>query len=288
VIENSGIRSVGVVGSGLMGRQIALNTAKHGFKVRLTDTFPKSLNDAESWASAYLKGRVEKGKMTAGEAEGIVSRLRFEPDLAKALEGADLVIETVIEDEDAKRKILREVDRMVGRNCLIATNSSYFPSSLFKNDVSNPGRLANLHYFNPALVMELIEIVVGEHTSPETADALMAFSRESGKSPTLVKKEIDGFIVNRISKAIFQEGLYLYEGSYASMEDIDTAIEKGLNHPMGPFRLMDLVGLDFYFLVLKRQFEQSGVKPSGYDLLREKVEAGAFGRKSGKGWYDYA
>ena len=287
-MENSGIRTVGVVGSGLMGRQIALNTAKSGFTVRLTDAFPESLQDAEKWASAYLKGRVEKGRMTAGEADVVASRLRFEPDLAKALNGADLVIETVIEDEDAKRKVLGDVDRLVGKDCLIVTNSSFFPSSLFKNDVSNPARLANLHYFNPALVMELIEVVVGEHTSEKTADTLMAFSRQSGKTPTLVRKEIDGFIVNRISKAIFQEGLFLYEGGYASLEDIDAAIEKGLNHPMGPFRLMDLVGLDFYFLVLKRQFDRSGVKPAGYDLLKEKVEAGRFGRKSGGGWYDYA
>ena len=287
-MENSGIRTVGVVGSGLMGRQIALNTAKSGFTVRLTDAFPESLQDAEKWASAYLKGRVDKGRMTAGEADVVASRLRFEPDLAKALNGADLVIETVIEDEDAKRKVLGDVDRLVGKDCLIVTNSSFFPSSLFKNDVSNPARLANLHYFNPALVMELIEVVVGEHTSEKTADTLMAFSRQSGKTPTLVRKEIDGFIVNRISKAIFQEGLFLYEGGYASLEDIDAAIEKGLNHPMGPFRLMDLVGLDFYFLVLKRQFDHSGVKPAGYDLLKEKVEAGRFGRKSGGGWYDYA
>ncbi|NLE20927.1 MAG: 3-hydroxyacyl-CoA dehydrogenase family protein, partial [Clostridiales bacterium] len=157
-MENSGIRTVGVVGSGLMGRQIALNTAKSGFTVRLTDAFPESLQDAEKWASAYLKGRVEKGRMTAGEADVVASRLRFEPDLAKALNGADLVIETVIEDEDAKRKVLGDVDRLVGKDCLIVTNSSFFPSSLFKNDVSNPARLANLHYFNPALVMELIEV----------------------------------------------------------------------------------------------------------------------------------
>ena len=160
-------------------------------------------------------------------------------------------------------------------------------SSLFKNDVANPSRLANLHYFNPALVMKLVEVVKGEHCSQETADSLMAFCRATGKTPILLNREVDGFVVNRILQAINDEARWLVQEGYCSYEDVDIACENGLSHPMGPFRLNDLTGIDVTLNVMDRRYELLGEKPIGYDMIKSMVEEGRLGKKVGRGFYDY-
>ncbi|MDL2302199.1 3-hydroxyacyl-CoA dehydrogenase family protein, partial [Lachnospiraceae bacterium OttesenSCG-928-D06] len=175
------------------------------------------------------------------------------------------------------------------KDAIIASNSSFIPSSLFVEDIEGAERLCNLHYFNPAMLMKLVEIVKGEHTSDETVEALKAFVKAIGKEYILVKKEIEGFVVNRLLRAVQNEAFFLYDQGIASFEDIDIGAEKGLNYPMGPFRLLDLAGIDICYMNRQKTYEKTGCpedKPPKF--LEEKYKKGEFGRKSGKGWYDYS
>ena len=144
-----------------------------------------------------------------------------------------------------------------------------------------------MHYFNPALVMKLVEVVQGEHTADETVQAIVDFAIKTGKTPIRVKNEIDGFVVNRILRAIRDEAFYLIEQDICTPEDLDIGVELGLGHPMGPFRLLDLTGLDLNYLSSERRYQETGVKPAGYDIVKAKYEAHEWGRKTGKGFYEY-
>ncbi|MPM75799.1 putative 3-hydroxybutyryl-CoA dehydrogenase [bioreactor metagenome] len=271
-----------------MGQQIALNAAQCGYPVALTDSFPAALEKAETWAKGYVAGRVAKGKMTENQAADAQKNITFVPQLADAVQDADLIIEAIIEDRAIKEKLFTDLNKLVAKDVILATNSSFMVSSLFAGCVENPGRLANFHYFNPALVMKLVEVVQGPHTSEETVQVLMDFARKNGKTPIWVRKEIDGFIANRLLRAVKNEACFLLEEGVATAQEIDTAAENGLNYPMGPFRLMDLTGVDLAYLASKRVLDETGVKQPGFDKIKEKYEAGEWGRKSGKGWYDYS
>ena len=281
------IKNVCVVGGGMMGRQIALNTAKYGYTVWLTDVNADVCASAQQWKEEYLAGRIAKGRMTEEEVADIKARLHITGDLAEAAKDADLVIEAIFEDENAKHDIFRKLNAIVRKDTLLTTNSSTMVSSIFVGDVDDPSRLANLHYFNPALVMELIEVVKGEHTSEETAQALMEFSRSTGKQPVLLRKEVEKFIVNRIISAIANEAYWLVENGYCTPQDVDMACEKGAGHKMGPFRSKDLTGIDRNFLMMQAQFDATGEKPVGYDLLKAQYDQGRYGQKTGHGFYDY-
>ncbi len=276
-----------VIGGGAMGRQIALNTAIHGYEVVVCESFPAARESAESWKEEYLAGRIAKGRMTQEQVDGIKSRFSITDDLEAACKDADIVIEAIIEDKQAKSDLLGKVSKLVRPDTVIATNSSFMVSSTFADVVDHPERLANLHYFAPALVMKLVEVVGGEHTSQETMDKLMEFGRSTGKTPARVKKEEDGFIVNNILKAIKEEAYRLVNEGVCSLEDLDTAVELGLGHPMGPFKIDDMNGLDVRYNVLKRRYEETGVKSHGYDMIAKLYEQGRYGKKTKHGFYDY-
>ena len=282
------IRNVTVIGGGLMGRQIALNTAIYPFNVTLYDNNPAMRDAVKAWTEEYLAGRVAKGRMTQDQVDGIKARFCVADSLEEAAKDADLVIEAIVERADVKSALFRQLDKVVRADTIIATNSSAMPSSRFKDDVSNPGRLVNLHYFNPALVMKLTEIVSGDHTSAETTQAMFDFSLATGKKPIRVNREIDGFIVNRVLGAIYRESRWLVEEGYCSYEDLDTACEYGLNHPMGPFRLNDLTGIDLSYDMMKATYDRTGQKPIGFDQIKELYDKGWYGKKSGRGFYDYS
>jgi 3-hydroxybutyryl-CoA dehydrogenase len=226
--------------------------------------------------------------MTARQADAARKRIVFTPDLEEAVEGADYVIEAVVEVLEIKRKLFAVIDRMVPKHTILATNSSTFVSSLIADATKRPSKVVNLHFFNPALVMKLVEVVKGPHVSEETADISFRLCEKLGKVPVVIQKEVEGFLLNRIFRAIYHEALWLVDMGVATVEDVDKACVYGAGHPMGPFRLMDLTGIDLNYTIQMEKFRQTGRlddRPS--PSVVEKVSKGHYGEKSGKGWYDY-
>lgn len=278
---------VAVAGSGTMGSQIAMVAALAGYDVVLQDIAKESLTKANDMLQARMKRDVEKGRRTPEEVEEAFLRLEFTTDVNK-MKDAEIVIEAVIENLDVKRELFKQLSEITKRDAILATNSSTIVSSKLADIVENPARVCNIHFFNPALVMEMVEVVKGPHTSDETAEKAMAFVRSIGKTPVLLKKEISGFIANRILGKVFDEAVFLYENGYATHEEIDLICKKALNHPIGPFELMDLVGIDVSYNARLQRYRESGDerdKPA--KLLEEKVKKGELGRKTGKGFYTY-
>jgi 3-hydroxybutyryl-CoA dehydrogenase len=282
------LKNVCVVGAGNMGHQIALQCALCGFKTVSTDVIPAVLEKAEKFADDYLAGRVQKGKLTeeaAKKARGLIS---FTGDLKEAVKDADLVIEAVLERIDLKRKVFADLDKFAPAKAILATNSSYIVSSRIADATGRPAQVCNLHFFNPALVMKLVEVVQGPHVSDETAQCMMDFCLKIEKVPILIKKEVDGFVLNRIFAAIRKEAQWMLEFGVATFEDIDKACVYGAGHPMGPFRLNDLTGLDLTYDIGMSHFYESGDRADlPIPSLVKKVAEGKFGQKTGEGWYKY-
>jgi 3-hydroxybutyryl-CoA dehydrogenase len=283
-----GISRITVVGAGNMGHQIALCAALAGYKVACTDVMAESLKKAEQFADTYLPERVAKGKLSEEAAKQARANIRFTSKLEDAAGDTDYVIEAATERLHLKRQLFKQLDEVAPGHAILATNSSYLVSSKIADATNRPDKVCNMHFFNPALVMKLVEVVKGAHVSDETAATTIALAESMGKTPVLLKKEIYGFLVNRVLSAIRQEATYLYDTGVASFEDIDTAVVNGLGHPMGPFRLLDQTGIDLTYIRYMELYQQSGDpadKPS--PSIVEKYVKGEWGKKTGKGFYDY-
>ncbi|HEY6116197.1 MAG TPA: 3-hydroxyacyl-CoA dehydrogenase family protein [Candidatus Dormibacteraeota bacterium] len=277
-----------VVGAGSMGAQIAQQAALHGMLVMLSDKDRAQLGKAVESNRGHLARRVEKGRLSEADAELALRRVVPITDLDGAVQQAELVIEAVFEDLEVKRAIFADLDRFAPAEAVLASNSSTIGISKLAGVTNHPDRCLNMHFFYPVLVMELVEIVRGPQTSEAAVDRAMTAARTMGRVPVLLHKEIDGFIVNRILHAASQEAYRLLDADVASFEDIDTAVEKGLNWPMGPFRLGDFSGLDVTYNARMHMYRTTGderYRPS--PLLEAKVKSGKLGRKTGEGWYTY-
>jgi 3-hydroxybutyryl-CoA dehydrogenase len=282
------VTQLAVIGAGSMGAQIAQQAALHGVDVRLQDKSAEQLKKALDSNRGHVMRRVEKGKLAQADAELALSRVHTTTELAEAVAGIDFVIEAVFEDLQLKRSVFAELDRAAPPETVLASNSSTMGISKIADATSRPERCVNVHFFYPVLVMDLVEVVRGPQTSDDTVERAMAMVREMGRTAVLVNKEIDGFIVNRILHAATQEAYRLLDAGVASFQDIDTAVEKGLNWPMGPFRLGDFSGLDVTYNARLHMYKTTGderYRPS--PQLEAKVKAGKLGRKSGEGWYRY-
>ena len=282
------IKNIAVIGAGNMGHQIAMCAALSGFQVRCTDTNSAILNKAIQFADNYLTERVSKGKLTEEAASQARENLVFTPSVNEAAADADLVIEAIIEKLAVKRTLFAELDKICPAHTILATNSSYIVSSKIADATARPDKVCNMHFFNPALVMKLVEVVKGEHVSDETVERVMEAAKKMNKTPVLLQKEIYGFLVNRFLQATRQEALKLLDMGIASHEDIDTAVMNGLGYPMGPFKLLDLTGLDLAYHVGMEKYRESGDpadRPS--PTIVEKFTKGEWGKKVGKGFYDY-
>lgn len=282
------IRKITVIGAGNMGHQIAICAAMSGFQVKCTDSNPDILAKAISFADNYLKERVIKGKLSEEAANQAIKNLAFISTIEEAVIEVDLVIEAIIEKLEVKRKLFADLDKICPDHTILATNSSYIVSSKIADATNRPEKVCNMHFFNPALVMKLVEVVQGPHVSEETVDLVMNAAKKMNKTPVLLHKEIYGFLVNRLLQATRQEALKLLDMGVASFEDIDTAAMNGLGYPMGPFQLLDLTGIDLAYHVGMEKYKESGDsadRPS--PTVVEKFTKGEWGKKVGKGFYDY-
>ena len=281
-------KNICVVGAGQMGQQIALNAAIHGFKVNLFDSYEHAMRKAKKWVNDYLQGRIQKGKMTEEKVMEVKRNINFTKKIEEAVADADFVIEAIIEKLDAKRELFSELDKVCPTKTILATNSSSFCPSQLATATNRVDKVIGMHFFNPALVMDLVEVIKGPETSGDTIDAVEQLSKDFGKDPIILMKEINGFVVNRILGRIFEEACRLIEAGIATPQEIDKAIEKGLRHPMGPCKIMDQSGMDTVYLIRVQRYAESQNeidKPIG--IMKEMYEKGQLGKKSGKGFYEY-
>jgi 3-hydroxybutyryl-CoA dehydrogenase len=277
-----------VVGSGAMGSQIGMVSALAGYAVAVLDIDEAMLRSAQDQLRDRMARAVEKGRRSAEDVDAAFARMAFTTDLEPAAAGADFVIEAAVEKLDVKREIFARLDAAAPEHAVLSTNSSSIVSSRIAGSTRRPDRVCNMHFFNPALVMECVEVVRNPQTSDATVRTTVELTRRLGKSPVVLRKEIAGFVANRILRALRDEAVALYEGSVASVEDIDTACRTALGHPMGPFELMDLTGIDIGYHAALARFEESG-DPADRPMrsIAAKVESGELGRKTGRGWYVY-
>ena len=278
------IRTVVVLGAGTMGSQIAAVCALAGYGTSLVDISQDQLDRARTQLEQRLSRDVEKDRRTREDVDAAWDRLTLTTDRDAAAATADLVIEAAVEDLSVKRTIFSELDAVCPGHTLLVTNSSNIVSSRVADATSRPDRVCNLHFFNPALVMACVEVVPHPGTAPETVDRMVSFVESLGKTPVRLKQEIPGFVANRLLGALRREALELYEAGIADFQDIDVAAKTALGHPMGPFELMDLVGIDVVHLIRLAEYEQTG-DPASLPAasIKEKYEAGDFGRKTGRG-----
>lgn len=287
-MNNDVSSSLTVCGSGAMGSQIALVAALAGHSVSLYDIDAERLNAALVELRAQMDKRIAKGRISSAEVDAAFGRLTLTTSIKEAAASADFMIEAIVEDLGAKQALFAEFAAIAPAHAVLATNSSSIVSSKLAEGIPHPDRVCNMHFFNPALVMELVEVVQGPHTSVDTVERAMSLATSLGKHPVHITQEIFGFVVNRILTAIFDEAIRLYEGGVASFEDIDIAVRKGLGHPIGPFALLDLTGIDVNYHIKTLQASESGRLSDGPSRsLTELYTAGKLGRKTGAGFYDY-
>lgn len=280
------IQRVTVIGSGVMGRGIAYVAAVGGFNVELVDVKEEQLKNAELELDLIFNKGVERGKLTPESMEKAKARLRFTTNLQNSVAEADLIIEAVPENIKIKQAVFESIDKHAGEHAYFATNTSTMSPTEIASFTTRPDRVIAMHFFNPVHKMPLVEIIKGLETSDETANMAREVAERMGKE-TVVVNEFPGFVTSRISTLVGNEAFYMLQEGVGTAEEIDKAIKLGLNYPMGPFELGDLVGLDTRLNNLEYLHKTLGEKYRPAPLLVQYVKAGRLGRKTGKGVYDY-
>ena len=285
------IKRVAVIGFGTMGSGITQVVAQAGYEViarDVTDDLLKRGLELIKSGPFGLEKAIEKGKITREQAEAVLSRIKVTTDLAAAVKEADFVIEAVFENLDLKKKVFREVDELAPSHAIIVSNTSTLSITALASATKRPEKVAGMHFFNPAQVMRLVEVIRGLQTSDETVEVVKGFAQKLGKTPIIVNKDVPGFVANRIGFAAILEAMRLYEEGVASAQDIDTAMKLGYNWPMGPLELADLIGLDV--LLDANESIYAETRDQKYNppvILRQMVRAGWLGRKTKRGFYTY-
>jgi len=278
---------IAVVGAGTMGRGIAHVAALSGHRVALHDSFPGAMEKARAQIEADLATGIQKGKLTDADRTRALENLRLEANVGDAARDADLVVEAIIEDLDKKRTIFAALDRFAPEGAVLATNTSSLPVGLIAASTRRPERVLGMHFFNPVHIMKLVEVVVHPGTADAARERVLETARTMGKTPIVVK-DSPGFATSRLGVILGLEAMRMLEQGVASAEDIDRAMELGYNHPMGPLKLTDLVGLDVRLAIaehLHRELKDDQYKPP--DILRKKVQAGELGKKTKRGFYTW-
>ncbi len=280
------ITRVGIVGSGIMGSGIAEVAAKSGFEVVLRSRRQETADATVAGLEKSLNKQVEKGKLEEAERDKVLARVTATSQL-DALADCGLVIESVVEDLATKKDLFRDLNHVVGDDAILATNTSTLPVIEMAMETHRPDRVCGIHFFNPAPMMSLVEVVRPLSASDETIAAARGFAEACGKTPVEVKDQA-GFIVNALLFPYLNNAVRMLENGTATSEDIDAAMKGGCNFPMGPLALLDLVGLDTSVAILDALYDEfRDPNYSTVPLMRRMVTAGQLGRKSGKGFYDY-
>ena len=280
------VRRVFVVGAGQMGSGIAQVAAQAGLQVTMRDIAPEFLEKGMAVIRRNLQRSVDKGRITAEGQEAILGRLRTTLDLDGAAE-ADVVIEAIVENLQAKKDLFSELDRICPPGTILASNTSSLPITELAASTRRPDRFIGMHFMNPVPVMQLVEVVRGHLTSDETHQVIRDLAVRMGKTPVTVQ-DYPGFVANRVLFPMINEAIYCLMEGVASAEDIDTVMKLGMNHPMGPLALADLIGLDTCLAILETLHHGLGdPKYRPCPLLRRMVSAGLLGRKTGRGFYTY-
>jgi len=282
------VKIVGVLGAGTMGNGIAQVAAQAGYQVIMRDIEDRFVDNGLKAIEKFLSKSVEKGKMTEEQKKGVTGRIKGTTRM-EDLKNADLVIEAVFEDLAVKKDLFKQLDELTRKDAILTSNTSSMSITEIAVATKRPEKVAGMHFFNPAPLMKLVEVIRGFHTSDETVRTVMEITRKMGKEPVEVKKDTPGFIVNRLMIPHFIEAIRMLEEGVATAEDIDKAIKLGLNYPMGPFELMDLTGIDIAHHVTEYFYKELN-KESKWSippLMKTMLRAGRLGRKTGGGWYKY-
>jgi 3-hydroxybutyryl-CoA dehydrogenase len=282
------IKKIGIVGAGAMGSGIAQIAAQIGCTVVMQDVTDEFVKKGVASIDKFMTKGIERGKVTEEQKSEVLSRISGTTRL-EDLKDADFVIEAVFEDLKLKQTVFEKIDDLVAPEVILCTNTSSISITEIASATKRPEKVAGMHFFNPAQIMRLVEVIRGYHSSDDTVATIIDLAKRMGKEPIEVKKDSPGFVVNRIMVPQFIEAIKIVEEGVATVEDVDKAVKLGLNYPLGPFELMDLTGNDIARHVMEYLHSELAreLKFSPPNLLKTLIRGGRLGRKSKGGWYDY-